>query len=101
MPNSKVPKLTKVPTHTSGEESADVGEISQVLPCSRFKFHKFKVHFHESMVPPGCILFGGTVPPWCILFEETVPPGCILKGGTVPPGCILNGGTVPPFNLLL
>ena len=31
--------------------------------------------------------------------DSMVPPGCILNGGTVPPGCILNGGTVPPFNL--
>ena len=41
------------------------------------------------------------VPPWCILNGGTVPPRCILNGGTVPPWCILNGGTVPPFNLFL
>ena len=59
------------------------------------------IFFAIVMVPPWCILNGGTVPPRCILNGGTVPPWCILDGGTVPPWCILNGGTVPPFNLFL
>ena len=51
------------------------------------------------MVPPGCVLSGGTVPPGGVLSGGTVPPGCVLSGGTVPPVCVLSGGTVPPFNL--
>ena len=53
------------------------------------------------MVPPGCVLSGGTVPPECVLSGGTVPPGCVLSSGTVPPGCVLSGGKVPPFNLSL
>merc|ERR1711867_297004 len=52
-------------------------------------------------IAPNVVFSKVMVPPWCILNGGTVPPRCILDGGTVPPWCILNGGTAPPFNLFL